>query len=133
MDHPTSSAAPTDILVSLRIVAIGAVLLLGSIAGGAPAQNAFDNQSGQPAASPPSTQTDTKKTPETTPPAPAGVTDVREAQIAADTQKLLKLSQELKAEVAKSNKDTLSLTVIRKAEEVEKLAKTLKEEMGKSH
>ena len=61
------------------------------------------------------------------------VTDPHQAQIIADTQKLLKLSQELKAEVAKSNKDTLSLTVIKKAEEVEKLAKTLKDELNKSH
>jgi hypothetical protein len=39
------------------------------------------------------------------------------------------LSQELKAEVAKSNKDTLSLAVVKKAAEVEKLAKSLKERM----
>ena len=63
----------------------------------------------------------------------AAVTDPRQAQIIADTQKLVKLSQELKAEVAKSNKDTLSLTVIKKAEEVEKLAKTLKDELSKTH
>ena len=75
-----------------------------------------------------------KKTPEAaTPPAQPAVTDPHQAQIIADTQKLLKLSQELKAEVAKSNKDTLSLTVIKKAEEVEKLAKTLKDELNKSH
>jgi hypothetical protein len=66
-------------------------------------------------------------------PATAAVADPRQAQIVADTQKLVKLSQELKAEVAKSNKDTLSLTVIKKAEEVEKLAKTLKEELNKAH
>jgi hypothetical protein len=92
----------------------------------------------QPPTSPPAAaapaQTDTKKTPETaTPPAQPAVTDPHQAQIIADTQKLLKLSQELKAEVAKSNKDTLSLTVIKKAEEVEKLAKTLKDELNKSH
>jgi hypothetical protein len=81
-----------------------------------------------------SAQTDTKKTPDTAPaPAQSAVTDPHQAQIIADTQKLLKLSQELKAEVAKSNKDTLSLTVVKKAEEVEKLAKTLKDELSKSH
>jgi hypothetical protein len=79
-------------------------------------------------------QTDPKKTPDTTAsPAPSAVTDPHQAQIIADTQKLVKLSEELKAEVAKSNKDTLSLTVIKKAEEVEKLAKTLKEELNKTH
>ena len=58
--------------------------------------------------------------------------DPRQAQLAADAQKLVQLSQELKAEVAKSSKDTLSLTVVKKAEEVEKLAKALKEEMNRS-
>jgi cell shape-determining protein MreC len=57
----------------------------------------------------------------------------QQAQILADTEKLRKLSQELKAEVDKSSKETLSLAVIKKAQEVEKLAKTLKEEMSKSH
>jgi hypothetical protein len=107
---------------------------------GAMAQNSPDNQTASPpsASAPPSPaasiQSDAKKPPET--PAPATqavvVTDPRQAQIIADSQKLLKLSQELKAEVAKSNKDTLSVTVIKKAEEVEKLAKTLKDEMNKS-
>ncbi len=59
--------------------------------------------------------------------------DPKQAQLIADVQKLVKLSQELKAEIAKSNKDTLSLTVIKKSEEVEKLAKSVKEEMNKSH
>jgi hypothetical protein len=81
-----------------------------------------------------SAQTDPKKTPDTAAsPAPPAVTDPHQAQIIADTQKLVKLSEELKAEVAKSNKDTLSLSVIKKAEEVEKLAKTLKEELNKTH
>ena len=55
--------------------------------------------------------------------------EARQAQIIADTNKLLQLSQELKAEVAKSTKDTLSLAVVKKADEVEKLAKSLKERM----
>ena len=99
------------------------------------AQQSPSNQSNTPpppaAASP---KTDAKKAPETATSATTPVvTDPHQAQIIADTQKLLKLSQELKAEVAKSNKDTLSLTVIKKAEEVEKLAKTLKDELNKSH
>jgi hypothetical protein len=55
--------------------------------------------------------------------------EARQAQLLADTQKLYQLTQELKAEVAKSNKDTLSIAVIKKAEEIEKLAKSLKEKM----
>jgi len=53
----------------------------------------------------------------------------RQKQIVADTQKLLKLANELNAAVEKSNKDTLSLDVIRKADEIEKLAKSLREKM----
>jgi hypothetical protein len=53
----------------------------------------------------------------------------RQAKIVADTDKLCQLIQELKVEVAKSSKDTLSLSVIKKAAEIEKLAKSLKERM----
>jgi hypothetical protein len=55
----------------------------------------------------------------------------RQAQYVADSQKLYQLAQELKAEVAKTNKNTLSITVTKKAEEIEKLAKSLKDRMRK--
>lgn len=50
-------------------------------------------------------------------------------QIADDSAKLLKLAGDLKAEVDKTSKDTLSIGVIRKADEIEKLARTVKEKM----
>jgi hypothetical protein len=53
----------------------------------------------------------------------------RERQIANDTLKLLELATELKAEVDKTSKDTLSINVIRKAESIEKLAHGVKEKM----
>ena len=53
----------------------------------------------------------------------------RKKEIASDTTKLLKLATELKAEVDKTNKDLLSLNVIRKADEIEKLAHDVKEKM----
>jgi hypothetical protein len=53
----------------------------------------------------------------------------RERQLAEDTSKLLELATQLKAEVDKTSKDTLSLQVIRKAESIEKLAKGVKEKM----
>ncbi|MGD0789052.1 MAG: hypothetical protein ABR898_13785 [Terracidiphilus sp.] len=53
----------------------------------------------------------------------------RKKQIAEDSAKLLKLATELKAEVDKTTKDTLSLNVIRKADEIEKLAHGVKEKM----
>lgn len=63
--------------------------------------------------------------------APKSPEEERQAQLVADTDKLYQLAQELKVEVAKSNKDTLSISVIKKATEVEKLAKSLKERMRK--
>jgi hypothetical protein len=53
----------------------------------------------------------------------------RKKQIAEDTAKLLKLAADLNAEVDKTNKDTLSMTVIRKADEIERLAHSVKEKM----
>jgi nitric oxide reductase activation protein len=53
----------------------------------------------------------------------------RQKQLVSDTQRLLALAQELKVDVDKSNKDTLSLDVIRKADEIEKLAHSVKEKM----
>jgi hypothetical protein len=53
----------------------------------------------------------------------------RKKQIADDTAKLLELATELKSEVDKTSKDTLSINVIRKAESIERLAKGVKEKM----
>ena len=53
----------------------------------------------------------------------------RAAALKTDTDKLLKLSVELKAYVDKSDENVLSLDVIKKAEEIEKLAKSVKEKM----
>ena len=50
-------------------------------------------------------------------------------QVAADSANLLKLATELKAEVDKTNKDMLSITVIRKADAIEKLARQVKDKM----
>jgi len=53
----------------------------------------------------------------------------REAQLKRDTERLFKLATELKDYVDKSNENTLSLDVIKKAEEIEKLAHSVKEKM----
>jgi hypothetical protein len=53
----------------------------------------------------------------------------RQKQLVSDTQKLLALANELKTDVDKSNKDTMSIDVIRKADEIEKLAHSVKEKM----
>lgn len=53
----------------------------------------------------------------------------RQAVLKADTDKLVKLTGELKAYVDKSSENVLSLEVLRKAEEIEKLARSVKDKM----
>jgi hypothetical protein len=53
----------------------------------------------------------------------------RHAMLKADTDKLLKLAVELKNSVDKSNENVLSLDVLKKAEEIEKLAHSVKDKM----
>ncbi len=53
----------------------------------------------------------------------------RQALLKADTDKLLRLAVELKDSVDKSNENLLSLDVLKKAEEIEKLAHSVKDKM----
>lgn len=53
----------------------------------------------------------------------------RQKQLVEDTDKLLVLATQLKQDVDKTNKDVLSVDVIRKADEIEKLAHSVKERM----
>jgi hypothetical protein len=53
----------------------------------------------------------------------------RQVQLRRDTERLYQLSTELKQYVDKSSENTLSLDVIKKADEIEKLAHSVKEKM----
>ena len=53
----------------------------------------------------------------------------RQKQLVADAQKLVALANQLQDDVSKSNKDMLSLDVVRKAEEIDKLARTVRDRM----
>ena len=53
----------------------------------------------------------------------------RQAALKTDTDKLVKLAGELKEYVDKSSENVLSVDVLRKAEEIEKLAHSVKEKM----
>lgn len=57
---------------------------------------------------------------------------LRQKEMTADTAKLLALATELKAQMDKTDKDTLSIGVIRKAEQIEKLAHSVREKMKES-
>ena len=116
-------------------------LLLGLLALLPPTQTCAQSPGAQsvqtdakPGASPSTNATEIKGlAPETAEPGTSVVRtpdELRHAQLAADTKRLYQLAIELRAEVAKTNKDTLSLTVVNKTEEVEKLAKSLKTRMA---
>jgi nitric oxide reductase activation protein len=53
----------------------------------------------------------------------------RQKRLVEDTEKLLALATDLKEQVDKTTKDTLSVDVIKKADEIEKLAHSVKERM----
>lgn len=53
----------------------------------------------------------------------------RQKQLVADTDKLLALTTALKEQVNESNKNILSIDMIKKADEIEKLAHSVKERM----
>ena len=57
----------------------------------------------------------------------------RARRITRDTDKLLQLATELKQYVDKTNENILSVEVIKKAEEVEKLARTIREKMKEDY
>lgn len=53
----------------------------------------------------------------------------RQKRLVSDTNKLLSLATELKEQVDKTDKYTLSLDVVKKADEIEKLARSVKDRM----
>ena len=57
----------------------------------------------------------------------------RQAELKRDTEKLLQLATELKTYVDKTNENLLSINVVNKAEEIEKLAHNVREKMRGSN
>ena len=55
--------------------------------------------------------------------------DDRQKKMLENTTRLLELAQQLKVAVDKTDKNTLSLDVIRQADQIEKLAKQVKDQM----
>jgi hypothetical protein len=58
-----------------------------------------------------------------------GRANERQKQLVAETDKLLELATALKADVDKTDKNMLSLDVVKRAEQIEKLARSVKERM----
>ena len=115
-----------------RNFACFAVLALIFIMPGSAQQTAQDASAQSSAPQPPAVQTiasTTSPVDNQKPPAPQ---TPKQKQLADDTAKLLQLANELKAEMDKSTKDTLSVSVMKKAEQVEKLAHKVRDEMRSS-
>ena len=53
----------------------------------------------------------------------------RQKKLEDDTARLLSLATELKEQMGKTNKNVMSVDVIKKADEIEKLARSIKERM----
>lgn len=111
---------------SFRLACAGLVLAAGF---------ACTAQDGRPAASTATAQATDSKSPKVKDDKQrssiAGESD-RKKQIADESTQLLTMALDLKAEVDKTTKDTLSLSVIKKADQIEKLAKSVKEKMKQS-
>jgi len=56
-----------------------------------------------------------------------------EKQLKKDTDQLLQLAEQLKQSVDKTNRNVLSIEVIQKTKEIEKLAKQIRETMQNGH
>jgi len=111
---------------TLFFVVLTAVFALPIYAQSSPANPTSAEQNPQASPTPESHSTDSPKTDVSVPATPE---EMRQAQIEADTKKLYQLSAELRSEVAKTYKQSLSVTVLKKAQELEKLAKSLKAQM----
>jgi hypothetical protein len=96
----------------------GAAVILGGVVLGLPASSQFG--------APPSQSQSEKEMQER---AAREANKKRQQDIRTDTDKLFQLANELKDAVDKSNEHLLSLEVVRKADEVEKLAHRVKEKM----
>jgi hypothetical protein len=104
-----------------------AVIAFGSNSSATARQAPLGSAAQPPAVQAPATAEATADTSKpTTPQTP------QQKQLAEDSAKLLILANELKTELDKSSKDTLSLSVIKKAEQVEKLAHKVRDEMKAS-
>ncbi len=57
----------------------------------------------------------------------------RQAQLRSDTEKLVALSAELKQHVDKTGANILSMDVIKKAQEIQKLAKSVQDKMKNAY
>ena len=131
-ETPVSAVRHTRTLWAGGLASLVAIVLLTGAAqqGQQPSANP-DQASVTPTPVQPPDTNDHAKPPEQQAAPQSAVTPGAEhkRQISDDSARLLTLAMALKAEVDKTNKDTLSLNVIRKADEIEKLAHSVRDKM----
>lgn len=118
----------------LRIAVMSGVILL--VGGAVRAQQTIPGKNGPPGMTQPGgAAADEGMTPESPMRAhideerKKAMNDDRHKRLQADVDKLLALTNELKTDVDKANKDELSMDVVRKAGEIEKLAHDVQSRM----
>ena len=111
--------------VAALVLATGIGLLRGNAQQASIPLPAIDLPKASSTHTSPTEQTD-KKQLESTP------SDASKQGVAGECADLLKMATALKSEVDKTTKDTLSLTVIRKADEIQELARKVRDGGGKS-
>jgi hypothetical protein len=94
----------------------------------APDQNSTEQTTPKPA-TPDKPVVDQARADQAKPPAPPKPGTPEEQQLRKDSAYLLQLVQELKTEVEKAGSNTLSLAALRKADEIQKLSKSLRDRM----
>ncbi len=104
-----------------------AVILAMGLASAAAPQQAAQEPKDTPQDAQQDAPADPPAAPVEAPPAPPA--DPAQLQLQKDSAELLQLVQELKVEVDKAGSDTLSLAALRKADAIQKLAKSLKDRM----
>jgi hypothetical protein len=115
----------------VRLCVLATLAALAAMAGaGAPRGDAQSPASPAAASSVPGAQAQAVQTgAQAKQPGGNGAAEGRNQQIAGDCANLLRLAAALKNEVDRTTKDELSVTVIRRAGEIEQLAHKVKDEM----
>jgi len=104
--------------------------LLSGLAQSPPAQN--PSAPTQTAIAPPNAKQGTAPAAAPSQKAAQAAIDPQKQELASECAQLLQMAAALKTEVDKTNKDTLSITVVRKAGEIEQLAHKARTGTGKS-
>jgi len=110
----------------IGVLAGAAAIAIAPTAGGGLQQNASLNPPSEQSSAPGSNPANGANDPQTSTKSLDAANAERKKLVADESARLLKLATDLKAEVDKTTKYTLSLNVIRKADEIERMARDVR-------